>query len=132
MPLKTRRVEVLKHIKSAEARSLYVGMVQKFGQWGANSDVILVTGALLKIMRFVAKNLRVASIITKLKLSGAIAHGGQGQLCPPQYTGPLGAEMHKQMSQSGGQSEARLQAFKPPRKLGTHLSTHCNRDERLN
>ncbi|GFV25673.1 hypothetical protein TNCV_3851571 [Trichonephila clavipes] len=33
------------------------------------------------------------------------------------------------MSRSGGQSEARPPVFKSPRKLGTHLSTHCRRDE---
>ncbi|GFT83628.1 hypothetical protein TNCV_2825701 [Trichonephila clavipes] len=31
----------------------------------------------------------------------------------------------------GGQSEARSPMFKSPSKLGTHLSTHCSRDERL-
>ncbi|GFV77520.1 hypothetical protein TNCV_1070491 [Trichonephila clavipes] len=30
-----------------------------------------------------------------------------------------------------GQSEAKPPVFKSPSKLGTHLSTHCNRDERL-
>ncbi|GFW27051.1 hypothetical protein TNCV_92771 [Trichonephila clavipes] len=35
------------------------------------------------------------------------------------------------MSRSGGQSEARPPVFKPPSKLGTHLSDHSNRDERL-
>ncbi|GFU46601.1 hypothetical protein TNCV_1546201 [Trichonephila clavipes] len=35
------------------------------------------------------------------------------------------------MSRSDGQSEARPQCFKSPSKLGTHLSTHCSRDERL-
>ncbi|GFX50041.1 hypothetical protein TNCV_2375301 [Trichonephila clavipes] len=34
------------------------------------------------------------------------------------------------MSRSGGQSEARPPVFKSPSKLGTHLSTHCSRDER--
>ncbi|GFX03415.1 hypothetical protein TNCV_4634271 [Trichonephila clavipes] len=35
------------------------------------------------------------------------------------------------MSRSGGQSEVRHPVFKSPNKLGTHLSTHCSRDERL-
>ncbi|GFX66241.1 uncharacterized protein TNCV_342151 [Trichonephila clavipes] len=35
------------------------------------------------------------------------------------------------MSRSGGQSEVRPPVFKSPSKLGTHLSSHCNRDERL-
>ncbi|GFU63637.1 hypothetical protein TNCV_4588421 [Trichonephila clavipes] len=35
------------------------------------------------------------------------------------------------MCRSGGQSEARPPVFKSPSKLGTHLSTHCSRDERL-
>ncbi|GFX78021.1 hypothetical protein TNCV_971751 [Trichonephila clavipes] len=34
------------------------------------------------------------------------------------------------MSRSGGLSEARP-PVKSPSKLGTHLSTHCRRDERL-
>ncbi|GFV63262.1 uncharacterized protein TNCV_1732021 [Trichonephila clavipes] len=70
-------------------------------------------------------------LLYKLKLSGATAHEGQSLLCPSQYTGPLGAKMHEQMSRSGGQSEARPPVFKSPSKLGTHLSTHCSRDERL-
>ncbi|GFW12361.1 hypothetical protein TNCV_816161 [Trichonephila clavipes] len=43
----------------------------------------------------------------------------------------MGAEMHEKMSRSGGQSEARPPELKPPSKLGTHLSIHCSRDERL-
>ncbi|GFY35329.1 hypothetical protein TNCV_796811 [Trichonephila clavipes] len=35
------------------------------------------------------------------------------------------------MSPSGGQSEARSPVFESPNKLGTHLSSHCSRDERL-
>ncbi|GFV66696.1 hypothetical protein TNCV_2595161 [Trichonephila clavipes] len=35
------------------------------------------------------------------------------------------------MSRSDGQSEARPPVFKSPSKLGTPLSTHCSRDERL-
>ncbi|GFW60158.1 uncharacterized protein TNCV_1842411 [Trichonephila clavipes] len=68
----------------------------------------------------------------KLKLCGATAHEGQGLLCPYQYTRPLGAEVHEQIPRSGGQSEARPPVFKSPSKLGTHLSIHCSRDERLN
>ncbi|GFW95855.1 hypothetical protein TNCV_1625151 [Trichonephila clavipes] len=34
------------------------------------------------------------------------------------------------MFQSGGQSEVRPPVFKSESKLGTHLSTHCSRDER--
>ncbi|GFX38145.1 hypothetical protein TNCV_3837441 [Trichonephila clavipes] len=34
------------------------------------------------------------------------------------------------MSRSGGQSEARPPVFKSSSKLGTHLLTHCSRDER--
>ncbi|GFW96686.1 uncharacterized protein TNCV_2847421 [Trichonephila clavipes] len=56
---------------------------------------------------------------------------GQGLLCPFQYTWPLDTEMHEQMSGSGGQSEARPPLFKSSSKLGTHLSTHCIRDQRL-
>ncbi|GFY12266.1 uncharacterized protein TNCV_283691 [Trichonephila clavipes] len=59
----------------------------------------------------------------QLKLSGATAHESQGLLCPSHYTGPLGAEVHEQMSGSGGQSEARPSVFKSPSKLGTHLPT---------
>ncbi|GFV47371.1 hypothetical protein TNCV_4830271 [Trichonephila clavipes] len=36
------------------------------------------------------------------------------------------------MSQSGGQSEVGPPVLKFPSKLGTHLSTHCSRNERLN
>ncbi|GFU62555.1 hypothetical protein TNCV_1313911 [Trichonephila clavipes] len=43
----------------------------------------------------------------------------------------LGAEVHEQMSRSGGQSEVRTPVFLSPSKLGTHLSIHCSRDERL-
>ncbi|GFW08149.1 uncharacterized protein TNCV_2979161 [Trichonephila clavipes] len=50
---------------------------------------------------------------------------------PSQYTWPLGAEVHEQMSRSGGQSEVRPPVLKSPSKLGTHLSTHCSRDERM-
>ncbi|GFV32337.1 hypothetical protein TNCV_1676231 [Trichonephila clavipes] len=39
--------------------------------------------------------------------------------------------VHEQMSQSGGQSEARIPVFKSPNKFGIHLSTDCDRDERL-
>ncbi|GFU75817.1 uncharacterized protein TNCV_1652771 [Trichonephila clavipes] len=67
----------------------------------------------------------------KLKLSGATAHEGRGLLCPSQNTLLLDVEVHEQMSQSGGQSEARLPVFKFPSKLGTHLSAHYSRDERL-
>ncbi|GFX14774.1 hypothetical protein TNCV_1485171 [Trichonephila clavipes] len=35
------------------------------------------------------------------------------------------------MSRLGGQSEAGPSVFKPTSKFGTHLSTHCSRDERL-
>ncbi|GFW17746.1 uncharacterized protein TNCV_2653031 [Trichonephila clavipes] len=70
------------------------------------------------------------SVIQK-EISGATAHEGQGLLCPFQYTGPIGAEVHEQMSQSGGQSEARPPVFKSPSKLGFLLSTHCSREERL-
>ncbi|GFU68696.1 hypothetical protein TNCV_309111 [Trichonephila clavipes] len=35
------------------------------------------------------------------------------------------------MSQTGDQSAARYPVFKSPSKLGTRLSTHCRRDERL-
>ncbi|GFX18232.1 hypothetical protein TNCV_4305341 [Trichonephila clavipes] len=35
------------------------------------------------------------------------------------------------MSRSDGQSEVRPPVFKSPSKLGTHLSTHCSKDERL-
>ncbi|GFS81756.1 uncharacterized protein TNCV_2706941 [Trichonephila clavipes] len=80
--------------------------------------------------RRVEKNLQEIRIF-KLKLSGETAHEGQGLLCPSQYTSPLNAEVHEQMSRSGGQSEARSAKFKSPRNLGTHLSTHCSRDERL-
>ncbi|GFW78743.1 hypothetical protein TNCV_4261661 [Trichonephila clavipes] len=35
------------------------------------------------------------------------------------------------MSRSGAQSEARTPVFKSPSKLGTHLLTSCDRNERL-
>ncbi|GFU21564.1 hypothetical protein TNCV_3827641 [Trichonephila clavipes] len=47
------------------------------------------------------------------------AHEGQGLLRPSQYTGPLSAEVHEQVSLSGGLSEARPQ------------TDHCSRDEKL-
>ncbi|GFV25672.1 hypothetical protein TNCV_3851561 [Trichonephila clavipes] len=71
---------------------------------------------------------------TQLKLSGATAHEAQGLLCPSQNTGPLGAEVHEQTSQSGDQSEARPQCLSPQTSslsIGTNLSTHCSRDDRL-
>ncbi|GFW37247.1 hypothetical protein TNCV_5021451 [Trichonephila clavipes] len=40
--------------------------------------------------------------------------------------------MHELIYRSGGQSEARPAVFESPCKLGTHLPTHCSRDERLN
>ncbi|GFX44181.1 uncharacterized protein TNCV_4119771 [Trichonephila clavipes] len=52
----------------------------------------------------------------------ATAHEGQDLLCPSQYTRPLSAEEHEQMSRSGGQSEAKPQVFKSPSKHGTHSS----------
>ncbi|GFW30515.1 hypothetical protein TNCV_454531 [Trichonephila clavipes] len=57
----------------------------------------------------------------------------EGLLCPSQYTRPLGAEVHEQMSRSGDQSEARPPVFKSPSKLGIliHLSTHCSTDKKL-
>ncbi|GFX29324.1 hypothetical protein TNCV_3218581 [Trichonephila clavipes] len=55
----------------------------------------------------------------KLKLRGSTPHEGQGLLRPSQYTWSLGAEVHEQMSRSGGQSEARPPVFKSPSKLGT-------------
>ncbi|GFV39833.1 uncharacterized protein TNCV_4144701 [Trichonephila clavipes] len=64
----------------------------------------------------------------RLKLIGAAAHESQ---CPSQYSCPLDAEVHEQKFRSGGQSEARPPVFKSPSKLGTHLSTHCSRDERI-
>ncbi|GFW35394.1 uncharacterized protein TNCV_2611931 [Trichonephila clavipes] len=67
----------------------------------------------------------------KLKLSGATDPEGQDLLCPSQHTWPLGAELHEQMSRSGGQSDARPPVFKSPSKLDTHLPTHYSRDERL-
>ncbi|GFY06763.1 hypothetical protein TNCV_2202961 [Trichonephila clavipes] len=59
------------------------------------------------------------------KLKSATAHEGQGLLGPSQYTRPLGAEVHEQMSRSGGYSEVRSPVFKPSSKLDTHLSTYC-------
>ncbi|GFT03368.1 hypothetical protein TNCV_2985351 [Trichonephila clavipes] len=35
------------------------------------------------------------------------------------------------MSLSGGQSEAKPPMFQASSKLGTHLSAHCRKDERL-
>ncbi|GFT60269.1 hypothetical protein TNCV_4970861 [Trichonephila clavipes] len=58
--------------------------------------------------------------------SGATAHESQCLLCPFQYTWSLGTEVHEQMYRSGGQS-----VFKSPSKLGTNLSTHCSRDEKV-
>ncbi|PRD34028.1 UNVERIFIED_CONTAM: hypothetical protein NCL1_15856 [Trichonephila clavipes] len=78
---------------------------------------------------FICKNSYLLLSNYKLKLSGATAHEGQGLLCPSPYTWPLVAEVHEQMPRSGGQSEARSPVIKSPRKLGTHLSTHCSRDE---
>ncbi|GFV38278.1 hypothetical protein TNCV_1723591 [Trichonephila clavipes] len=43
----------------------------------------------------------------------------------------MGSEVHEQIFRSGGQSEARPSVFKSPGKLGSHLSTHCSRDESL-
>ncbi|GFU53797.1 hypothetical protein TNCV_4254171 [Trichonephila clavipes] len=43
----------------------------------------------------------------------------------------LSAKVHEQMCRTGGQSEARSPVFKSPIRLGTHLPTHCSRDERL-
>ncbi|GFY06677.1 hypothetical protein TNCV_3525331 [Trichonephila clavipes] len=40
--------------------------------------------------------------------------------------------MSRCLNRTGGQSEERPPVFKSPSKLGTHLSTHCSRDERLN
>ncbi|GFU05440.1 uncharacterized protein TNCV_3290881 [Trichonephila clavipes] len=65
----------------------------------------------------------------ELKLNGATAHEDQDLLCPSQYT--LAAEVHEQMFRSGVQSEARPPVFKSTSKVGTHLSTHCSRDERV-
>ncbi|GFW73798.1 hypothetical protein TNCV_1542521 [Trichonephila clavipes] len=39
-------------------------------------------------------------------------------------------EVHEQMSRSDGQSKVRPQVLKSPRKLDTHLSNHCSRDEK--
>ncbi|GFU27000.1 uncharacterized protein TNCV_1151611 [Trichonephila clavipes] len=69
------------------------------------------------------------SLNLKLKLSDTTIHEGQVLLCPSQYTGPLGAEVHEQMSRFGGMSEERPSVFKTPSKLVTHLSTHCSGDE---
>ncbi|GFU78672.1 hypothetical protein TNCV_2302831 [Trichonephila clavipes] len=49
----------------------------------------------------------------------------------PSIHRPLDAEVHEQVSRSGGQSEARPPVIKFPSKLGTHLSTYCSRKERL-
>ncbi|GFV93514.1 hypothetical protein TNCV_1988281 [Trichonephila clavipes] len=49
----------------------------------------------------------------------------------PSIRDHLGAEVHQQMSRSGGQTEARPSVFKSQSKLGTYLSTHCSKDERL-
>ncbi|GFV88426.1 hypothetical protein TNCV_1242391 [Trichonephila clavipes] len=40
-------------------------------------------------------------------------------------------EVHEQMSESGGQPEARPPVFKSPSKLATDLSTHCSMNEKL-
>ncbi|GFV26584.1 hypothetical protein TNCV_1278511 [Trichonephila clavipes] len=56
---------------------------------------------------------------------------GQDLMRPSQYTSPLGAEVHDQMSGSDGQSVAKPSVFKSPSKLDTHLSTHYSRDKRL-
>ncbi|GFX69818.1 hypothetical protein TNCV_4391731 [Trichonephila clavipes] len=66
----------------------------------------------------------------KLKLSGTTTHEGQELLCPSQYTGLFGAEVHEQISRFGGLSEERPSVFKTPSKLVTHLSTQCSKDER--
>ncbi|GFY17264.1 RNase H domain-containing protein [Trichonephila clavipes] len=69
---------------------------------------------------------------------------GQRPTVPNSIYATLEPQMHEQMfwsggqsearptvfNWSGGQSEARSTVFKSPSKLGTHLSTHCIRDER--
>ncbi|GFU98778.1 mariner Mos1 transposase [Trichonephila clavipes] len=52
-------------------------------------------------------------------------------MCPSQYARSLSAEVHEQISRSGGQSEARPPVFKSLSKLGTHLLSHCRKDEGL-
>ncbi|GFV71547.1 transposable element Tcb2 transposase [Trichonephila clavipes] len=72
-----------------------------------------------------------SSYLTTSNDSSATAPEVQGLLCPyNKYTWSLGAEVHEQMSQSGGQSEEIPPVFKYPRKLGTHLLTYCSRDEK--
>ncbi|GFW01442.1 hypothetical protein TNCV_5030921 [Trichonephila clavipes] len=66
---------------------------------------------------FGCENRRHHPKITQNLNSGATAHEGLGLLCPSQYTGPLGAVVHEQMSRSGGQSEARLPVLKSPSSL---------------
>ncbi|GFV48175.1 hypothetical protein TNCV_3554541 [Trichonephila clavipes] len=61
-------------------------------------------------------------------------HPGGVRRLPPLFSfhqPPEKAEGEQMSSRSGGQSEARPPALKSSSKLGTHLSTHCSRDERL-
>ncbi|GFS94848.1 hypothetical protein TNCV_4457141 [Trichonephila clavipes] len=42
-PLNIRHVEGFMHVKSVMAQSLHIGMVSKFGMYGASSGVVFVT-----------------------------------------------------------------------------------------
>ncbi|GFW93206.1 uncharacterized protein TNCV_3333661 [Trichonephila clavipes] len=68
---------------------------------------------------------------TQNSLSGATVHEDKDLRCPSHYTWPFGVQVHEQRSRSVCQSELRPPVFKSRSKLGTHVSTHCSRDERL-
>ncbi|GFU01822.1 hypothetical protein TNCV_1523271 [Trichonephila clavipes] len=65
--------------------------------------------------------------ISDPKLSSATANEDQGLVCPSQYTGSLGAEVHEQMTRSSGQSEARPPVFKSSSKLLIYRHTAIGR-----
>ncbi|GFY32677.1 hypothetical protein TNCV_4637831 [Trichonephila clavipes] len=74
----------------------------------------------------------IKSLHSSVFVSGATAHESQGLLCPSQYTGPLGAEVHKQMSRTGGQSEAESSVVKSQARLSridplqlSYVWIHC-------
>ncbi|GFU26010.1 hypothetical protein TNCV_5104961 [Trichonephila clavipes] len=68
---------------------------------------------------------------TQLKFSVATAHDGQGLCVYPSFRDHWALWCMSRCPDQVVSLKRDPQCFKSPCKLGTHLSAHCNRDERL-
>ncbi|GFW15458.1 hypothetical protein TNCV_4655981 [Trichonephila clavipes] len=84
-----------------------------------------------KSLHDVKRNLEEGTRVSSSSLDNSLGSLVENKLPIKTQTQWRKAEVYEQMYRSGGQSEVKPQVFKSPNKLGTHLSTHCSREERL-